>query len=156
MSVAYDKEAEAVITLLDNFDDFNIDLVTEIQDELLGKGRSGADIIAQHFKKKPNRGGNIPRLEPETIKAKKTGIKLVERGDLKEATLKGEKPRIGRRNIRLSATVPKYGKRLHNGIETKSGPKKFKAFHIFKNEASLFNRMAVTVFNHLLRKKGVM
>ena len=155
-SAKLDREAQALVKLLDGFDAFNMELVTEIQNELLGKGKSGADIIAQHFTKKPNKGGNIPKLEPETIKAKKTGIKLVERGDLKKATLKGQKPKIKRSGISYTADVPDYGEYLHKGIKTKSGLKKFKFFNIFRNELPLFNKMVETVFNHLLRKKGVM
>ena len=154
MTVKYDAAALSTIKLLKGFGKFNQEYLVQIDKEMRGKGQGGANIIEKHFEKSPKRGGNIPKLEPKTIKQKKTKIKLVESGALKRATLKPRKPSIKGNKILFTAKVPDYGKHLTDGIPTKKGKKVFNFFNIFKNERGLFDRMAQSVFDFMLLSKG--
>jgi hypothetical protein len=132
MSVKYDKDAEALIKFLDGFDEFNKDYVQQIDKELKGKGKTGANIIEQHFQKSPRRGGNLPKLEESTLKAKKGPKKLVEKGSLKAATLKPQKPKVKGKSVVLFAKkIPEYGDHLTKGIPSKSGTKVYNFFNLF-------------------------
>jgi hypothetical protein len=150
-----DNEAKALVKLLEGFDDFNMLYLSEIDKTLKGKRKSGANIVEQHFQKKANRGGNLPALEPSTLKRKKDNRKLVVTGNLKAQTLKPKKPKIRGNKAILRAKVDEYGKHLTDGIPSKSGKKVYNFFNIFKNEMSLFDSMAQKLFDFLLLSKGV-
>lgn len=159
MTVKLDPAAKALVKLLNGFDKFNLEYLDQVNDELRGKGRGGANIIEQHFQKKAGGSTEIyPSLEPETIKRKKSKLMMVESGDLKRATLKTMKAKIKGRKVNFKATVPDYGKRLKNGIEVKGPPKRKKVydfFNIFKSEKGLFDRMTQSVLDFMILSKGI-
>ena len=155
MTVAYDQKAVAVIKFLDGFGKFNAEYLKQIDKEIKGNGRTGANIIEQHFEKSPSKGGNLPALEKSTIKRRKPEKKLVQEGDLKGASLKSRKPKVRGNKAIFSAKAPEYGKHLTDGIPSKKGKKVYNFFNIFKNELGLFNKMTQSVFDFLLLTKGV-
>ena len=159
MTVELDQPAKNLIKLLNGFPKFNVEYINQINDELRGKGKTGANIIEQHFEKKAGGKAKIyTSLEPGTIKRKTTSLMMVESGDLKRATLKTMKPKISGRKVTFKAKVPEYGKRLRDGIEVKGPPKRQKVydcFNIFKSEQGLFDRMTQSVLDFLILSKGV-
>lgn len=156
MTVKVDASAKSLIKLLNGFDKFNVQYLNQINDELRGEGKTGANIIEQHFQKKAGGGTKIyPSLEPNTIKRKKTKLMMVEGGTLRAATLKTMKPKVRGRKITFRASVPKYGKFLKKGIPSSKGKKVYDFFNIFKSERSLFDRMAQSVLDFLILSKGV-
>lgn len=155
MTVQMDKEAKALIKFLDGFDEFNMEYAQQIDKELKGKGKTGANIIEQHFEKSPTRGGNLPKLEKSTIKRKSTKIKLVETGRLKKQATKPKKPKIRGNRLIIRGKVDQYGKHLTDGIPSKRGKKEYNFFNVFKNELGFFNKMAQSVFDFMLLSKGV-
>ena len=53
MSVEFDAAAKSTIKLLNNFGKFNAEYLAQIDKEIKGKGKGGANIIEQHFQKSP-------------------------------------------------------------------------------------------------------
>ena len=158
MTVEYDQEARALIKLLDGFPAFNQQYVSQLDKEIKGKGRTGANIIEKHFEIKNKSAGNMPALEDSTVKRKKgKPTKLVMSGTLKAQALKPKKPKITGSKVIMRAKVDQYGKWLSDGsIVNKEGKEKiYNFFNIFKNEMGLFNKMAQSVFDFLLLKQGV-
>lgn len=156
MTVELDQPAKSLIKLLNGFPKFNVEYINQINDELRGKGKTGANIIEQHFEKKAGGKTKIyPSLEPGTIKRKTTSLMMVESGELKRATLKTMKPKISGRKVTFKARVPEYGKFLKEGIKGPKGKKVYDFFNIFKSEQGLFDRMTQSVLDFLILSKGV-
>ena len=163
MKAELDREAKAIVKLLDNFGDFNEKVVDDIASALASDGPSG--ILTSRFKRKMTGNNTYRDLADKTKKQKKKKSQkytMNATGDTLKDIKRTTKGKVKGNKILLTAKVPDYAE-MHQKGKTKNG-KKLEFFSFNDNdedgkpmqtEVRTFNKVAETQFNKNLAEMGI-